>query len=964
MERTVASANIFRFGLFQADAASGTLMRNGVRIKLQDQPFRVLLILLERPGEIVTREELRQKLWAEGTFVDFDGSLNVILKKLRAAIDDDSDNPRFIETVPRRGYRFIAPVSNDRTPEPVVKAVLDTNEAPQDAVLPPREIPPPAPEILTLPAARNVSTRSFLIYMASAVAVVIVASGAWMFWRSKTLAAFRRASPDLATVQVRKSVAVLGFHSLSGNGEDSWLATALSEMLSTELSGGEKLRLVSGEDVANLRLAGPWSQTDTLDQGTTARIGNTLGSDLLVLGSYTTIGKPERSQIRIDVRLQDARTGEILAEVAEIGSSQDLFRLVSRVGSKLRDRLGVAPLQDSDEAGILASLPLNPDAARFYALGLAKLRRFDALAAKDLLLQATESDPKFSLGHLMLARAWSQLGYEQMHRDEAKKALDLAGDLPRADRMLVEGEYYESVGKQEQAASVYHALYELFPDDIEYGLRFANSAMLSGNASRALDLLHRLRTLPAPGSADPRIDLAESRAIKVNTPASLALIREAVRKALAQGKTPIYALARREECMRLLYGDHPQQAEPVCEDAYNIFLAAGNRAGAADCVRLIADGQGSEGHYQMAISTYERALSLLDGLGEHAKTGSVLNNMAIGYANEGKLDRALELYQDAKNHFEKSGDKNNASTALTNIADIMYLKGNLPGAEKMYKQSLDLISSLDGGDPGYTLSRIADLELTEGRLKDAKLHATQAVESLRPSQGAYQYLTGAMIELGEALEAEGDLAGARAQFEQTLAIREKMRQFDLAAESQVELAALSIEEGHPDRAESLLRTALAEFEKENGDPDSASAYVQLSRSLLLQGKAADAGVALDRAMQFSSAMSDPALKLPAMIQKGRVATVTSPGSSSSAAQQELKSAIATARKLGYYNLEIEGRLALGQLQVKSNPIAGRALLTALVSETQGRGLALVSRHAQEALASSSNVVADNRPSPR
>src|SRR5436309_1483593 len=111
MQRAVASANIFRFGLFEADPARGTLTRNGLRIKLQDQPFRVLLILLERPGEIVTREELRQKLWAEGTFVDFDGSLNVILKKLRAAIEDDSDNPRFIETVPRRGYRFIAPVS-------------------------------------------------------------------------------------------------------------------------------------------------------------------------------------------------------------------------------------------------------------------------------------------------------------------------------------------------------------------------------------------------------------------------------------------------------------------------------------------------------------------------------------------------------------------------------------------------------------------------------------------------------------------------------------------------------------------------------------------------------------------------------------------------------------------------------------------------------------------------------------
>src|SRR5690242_13463220 len=111
MERAVASPNIFRFGLFEADAANGTLMHNGVRVRIQDQPFRVLIFLLEQPGEIVTREQLRQRLWPEGTYVDFDGSLNVILKKLRAAIDDDSDNPRFIETVPRRGYRFIAPVS-------------------------------------------------------------------------------------------------------------------------------------------------------------------------------------------------------------------------------------------------------------------------------------------------------------------------------------------------------------------------------------------------------------------------------------------------------------------------------------------------------------------------------------------------------------------------------------------------------------------------------------------------------------------------------------------------------------------------------------------------------------------------------------------------------------------------------------------------------------------------------------
>src|SRR5580698_3529993 len=111
MEPAVTSAQVFRFGLFEADVVRNALTRNGARIKIQDQPFRVLIFLLERPGEIVTREELRLKLWPEGTFVDFDGSLNVILKKLRAAIDDDPDNPRFIETVPKRGYRFIAPVT-------------------------------------------------------------------------------------------------------------------------------------------------------------------------------------------------------------------------------------------------------------------------------------------------------------------------------------------------------------------------------------------------------------------------------------------------------------------------------------------------------------------------------------------------------------------------------------------------------------------------------------------------------------------------------------------------------------------------------------------------------------------------------------------------------------------------------------------------------------------------------------
>src|SRR3989475_11473942 len=105
------SPGILRFGVFEVDLRAGELRKQGVRIKLQEQPFHVLTLLLQRPGEVITREELRSELWQSETFVDFDNSLNTSINKLREALGDSADNPRFIETLPRRGYRFIAPVT-------------------------------------------------------------------------------------------------------------------------------------------------------------------------------------------------------------------------------------------------------------------------------------------------------------------------------------------------------------------------------------------------------------------------------------------------------------------------------------------------------------------------------------------------------------------------------------------------------------------------------------------------------------------------------------------------------------------------------------------------------------------------------------------------------------------------------------------------------------------------------------
>ena len=129
-----SSGKIVRFGLFEADLVSGELRKQGSRIRLQEQPFQVLALLLERPGEMVTREDLRSRLWAGDTFVDFDHSLNTAVNKVREALGDVASNPRFVQTVARRGYRFIAPVQIDghtpsRLPNAAASGLKPENEA-------------------------------------------------------------------------------------------------------------------------------------------------------------------------------------------------------------------------------------------------------------------------------------------------------------------------------------------------------------------------------------------------------------------------------------------------------------------------------------------------------------------------------------------------------------------------------------------------------------------------------------------------------------------------------------------------------------------------------------------------------------------------------------------------------------------------------------------------------------------
>src|SRR5689334_6451043 len=171
MEESSRLSSAVRFGLFEAEVQTGELRKRGLKVRLQEQPFQVLVMLLERPGEVVTRDEVKKSLWPADTYVDFEAGLNRAINRLREALGDDADRPRFIETLPRRGYRFVAPV------ERVDKRT--TEEAPKR--LPASTLPEgPAEASVSPPTARS---RHTIVRALAGVLLATALIAGWRAWR-------------------------------------------------------------------------------------------------------------------------------------------------------------------------------------------------------------------------------------------------------------------------------------------------------------------------------------------------------------------------------------------------------------------------------------------------------------------------------------------------------------------------------------------------------------------------------------------------------------------------------------------------------------------------------------------------------------------------------------------------------------------------------------------------------------
>jgi eukaryotic-like serine/threonine-protein kinase len=897
---TAPAGNIssYRFGPFEAFPQTGELLKEGARVKIQEQPFRLLCFLLQSPGVLVPRESVREHLWPGNTFVEFDASLRVAVGKLREALRDDSENPRYIETIPKKGYRFIAEVA----------AVSAESKNSEDSPSIPREFDP-APAAVRIATSRRSNTARFSSHVVRIVLIVVIALSTvtFLILRSRTKRT-DAAAPEVtrASPPLRKSVAILGFRNLPGRHDDDWISQAFTEMLSTELASGGQVRIVSDEDVARAKREVPIGEQDTLAKSTLQKLATNPGADVVLLGAYTAVPAKDGDHIRLDARLQDTATGETIAETAVSGRESDLFDLASRAGADLRKSLGENSITPQDTALARASLPSNEAAVRFYAEGRAKQEAFDAAGAKDLLLKAVAADPDYPLAHAYLADAWSHLGFQARSIAEAKRSLELSWKLPPEGRLALEGSYRMKLPDWPGAAQSYTELHRMRPDNLDYGLQLA-TVQYRLNPSAALATLREVRELPPPLRDDPRIDFVESSAqMDYDLAAARAAAQRGIAKAEVRGSPTLAAEGYGLLCQQAgLSGTSAPENIASCEKARRAYVAAGQPDNAARTVNDMAGIYFTQGDLAHAEQMWRQSAAEFREVGDTSGLAATSNNVGDVLLKEGKLQDAERTLMAAKAQYQSIADISGVAGVTTDLALIAKERGDLTGAEEQYSSARALATQV--GDKSITAIAIA---------------GTGDIEFER-----------------------GDFAAARKSYQQSIDLRVQASEKQGAAETQVSLADVSLAEGYPADAEPILRKCRDQFHAETQVEDEMSAGTALAETLLAQAKQADAAaeIALDSALLGKN--QNRIARIEFAIASARVSSSSDAWEKS---RTQFERLIEEARAGGFFRLELEARLALGECEKKAGRAAAEGDLAALEKTARAKGFDRIARKAAAA----------------
>jgi tetratricopeptide (TPR) repeat protein/class 3 adenylate cyclase len=756
-------------------------------------------------------------------------------------------------------------------------------------------------------------------------------------------------------VKPRRSVAVLGFKNLNGRAEAAWLSTAFSEMLTAELAAGEDLRLVSGETVVRMKQELSLTDSESLAADTLSRVREHLGVDLVVLGSYLALPEETGGKLSLVLRLQDASSGEEVAMLSEKGTQAEILELVARMGDQLRGKLGPHGTT-ADTGRTPGARPANATALRLYAEGLARLRSYEPLKARDFFTQAIAADPRFALAHSALAETWAVVGYDTRALEAAQRALALAKGLSREEQLLVEGRVHEMERDWAKAVDSYRTLSSLFPDNLDHGLRLASAQSSGGQGRDALATLAELRRRMAPpASDDERIDLAEAqvRHSLSDYKGVLPVAENAVRKGTRRGSRLLVGRARLAQCNALLrLGNHPD-ATTACQHALRIFVEAGDPGSEGRTLNRLANIAYEEGNYEEAKRVFAEALRIWKDINHSVGVALAKQNIADTLLMQGQLAQAEPLFQEALAIEQDMHDRRNEGLTRVNLAQLRLMRGDLVRARKFAEEGLRL--SRDTSDL-YTqqvgLWTLGNLALAEGHLEEARRHYAEGLALSRQTQDE-RYTAYHLQGAGTVALLEGNLMGARGQYEEALELRRKLGGRSEVPETQVALGLLAVEEDKPEAGLEPLRAA-AETLHGLGLPDGeAQAHTALALVHLAQHQPALAREASARAEALATRSQHVQTRLGSALVAARVLSAAGkPGE----AVKRLETVLAEARRRGLVPLEYEARLALAEAEVARGrlPMA-RQRLRVLEENAQARGLSGFVRKAQALRATASGA---------
>lgn len=633
----------YRFGLFEADPHTGSLVKQGRVVRLQEQPFQVLVALLERHGDLVTRGELRERLWPGDTFVEFDKSLGVALAKLRAALGDEASNPRFIETVPKRGYRFIAPLT-----------VVQGTSARPVSNGPAASAPASAPQDVPVLPASTLSPRRMwphLVLAASAV-IVIVAAGV-IYFRHATAGAH---------LTGRSGVVVATFTNATG---DAVFDGSLRSAAMMGLAQSPYLHVLSDRSIGEILQGLGRPPDEPLSSGLAREACRRAGAAAIVDGS---IGRSGHDYL-LAVQASRCGDGSVLAEERmSVGSRDQIVGSLGRAIADLRRRLGEpdATLR-SFNVPIDVATTDSLEALRAYQLGMELRARADNPKAIPALKTAIALDPQFAVAYAQLGSSYSNTGNDDEGKPFFRKAFELRDRVTAPERFYITGRYFDIViGDLEKASDTYRAWTEVYPTDWMGFNALANDANRLGrfdvaaNASRTTVALEPNQAFGYTNLGKAlvgmrRIDDAKAvcrqelerfpdnpwahlwlYAIGTLTRDTAATARELAWSSSHTENTDIPF----EQAKWTLFQGRPDRASAMFEDVARRQRDAGNAETAAETLATRAEYEAMIGRTAAATATVEHALQL-------AHSEEVVGLGALVYALSGRTSAAEQLLEEA-----------------------------------------------------------------------------------------------------------------------------------------------------------------------------------------------------------------------------------------------------------------------------------------------------------------------------